>query len=338
MVEDRFGNLIDELTDGLIKQKIQNNEIHNTPQAIEKAIEDIYADKRYQEAICEIYKKESQKRARLIRKLSYEKVLYERAYENEFLARQDQIWGEAFITSEILYICTLESAESYSTFVAEQYKGTVSYLFCALRMIHGRAMQMYLEIICLIKNGFADGAYARWRSLYELAIISAFIKKYGESVAKSYLDMIGGDQDYEWARKASCFTDNSNHSKKISFNQIRKWCGLNKEAWDQEYSLSCQLVHASPTATAYRLGTPENAPRVIAVGRSNYGVGKAAIHAAQTLCQITSDFFSVLHHGDSILAASTFFKWTERIKRTYTQIVQRCIIESTEAPSSDTQR
>ena len=36
--------------------------------------------------------------------------------------------------------------------------------------IHGRALQQFLEIIILMKNGFADGAYASWRSVFELII------------------------------------------------------------------------------------------------------------------------------------------------------------------------
>lgn len=116
----------------------------------------------------------------VIENIMYEKVFEDRSLSDEFLARQNQKWGKAFVTSEAMYLCVLESAEKYSEYVKEVYKGEVSNLYYALRVIHGRAMQIYLEIICLNKNGFADGAYARWRSLYELSIISAFISKYGE--------------------------------------------------------------------------------------------------------------------------------------------------------------
>ncbi|TKX50421.1 hypothetical protein EXE49_07160 [Halorubrum sp. ASP121] len=40
----------------------------------------------------------------------------------------------------------------------------------------------------LLKGGFADGAFARWRSLYELAITSSFISQHGNETAESFLN------------------------------------------------------------------------------------------------------------------------------------------------------
>lgn len=59
--------------------------------------------------------------------------------------------------------------------------------YTALKYIHGRGLQQFLEIITLMKNGFADGAYSRWRSLYELNIIASFISEYGEEIAEAYI-------------------------------------------------------------------------------------------------------------------------------------------------------
>lgn len=56
-----------------------------------------------------------------------------------------------------------------------------------MQHIQGRALQQFIEIITLMKNGFADGAYARWRSMYEIAIVSAFITEKGEAVAEAFI-------------------------------------------------------------------------------------------------------------------------------------------------------
>ena len=44
------------------------------------------------------------------------------------------------------------------------------------------------EIICLLENGFADGAMARWRTLHEIAIVAIVLSKHGEDIAQGYLD------------------------------------------------------------------------------------------------------------------------------------------------------
>lgn len=52
---------------------------------------------------------------------------------------------------------------------------------------HVRACQVTDEILCLLGNGFADGAMARWRTLHEIAVVAAVISRHGEDIAKRYL-------------------------------------------------------------------------------------------------------------------------------------------------------
>jgi hypothetical protein len=44
-----------------------------------------------------------------------------------------------------------------------------------------------MEIHHLLKGGFADGAFARWRSLHELSITTSFIKQAGTDTAERFL-------------------------------------------------------------------------------------------------------------------------------------------------------
>mgnify|MGYP007003805305 CR=1 FL=1 len=113
-------------------------------------------------------------------------------------------------------------------------------------------VQIYLEVVCLNKNGFADGAYAKWRSLYELSIIATFIKKYGENVAKAFIKSANTEDRYEWAREADCFKDYN--KKYITFSAIQDNCEIATKEWKKEYNFVNQLVHASPQGTMYRLG------------------------------------------------------------------------------------
>ncbi len=62
------------------------------------------------------------------------------------------------------------------------------HLFHALIKNHSRACLMSEEILHLLKGGFPDAAFARWRSLYEIAVTATFIGLRGEACAEAYLD------------------------------------------------------------------------------------------------------------------------------------------------------
>jgi hypothetical protein len=49
-----------------------------------------------------------------------------------------------------------------------------------------RSCQVTDEIICLLENGFADGAMARWRTLHEIGVVAAVIGTHGEDIAERY--------------------------------------------------------------------------------------------------------------------------------------------------------
>lgn len=58
----------------------------------------------------------------------------------------------------------------------------------ALIGIQARALRTSTAVLVLLENGLADDAYARWRTLYELSVIAAFISTHGEQAAERYLD------------------------------------------------------------------------------------------------------------------------------------------------------
>lgn len=256
-----------------------------------------------------------------IESIMYEKVLEERAYANEFLARQEQKWGKAFVSSEALYLCILESTEHYEQYVCSTHLGEENYTYHALKHIHGRALQMYSEIMCLVQNGFADGAYARWRSLYELSIIASFIGKHGTQVAEAYIKSAGTNSKNEWARQAPCFA-NKKPRERITFKDLFENSEIN-ESWDEEYKFTNLLVHGSADGTFHRLGQYGNTP-ILSVGRSDWGMSLPAIHAAMSLVLVTCQFFSIYTHGDSMAAVSTFNKWISRIKIYYEDVEEHC--------------
>lgn len=301
-------------------QKIINDYIGNGTN-IDKIIKYTESD-----SFIEMYEKVieliSNNAVKTIDEIMYEKVIENRAFTQEFLARQEQKWGKAFIASEALYVCVLESSEAYTDYISENLNVSDEMdVFYALQVIHARACQEYLEILTLNRSGFADGAYARWRSMYELSITSAFIKKYGKKVAKSFLEAADSDDRYEWARKADCF---KNYNKRyMTFAAIQKECEFATKVWRDMYNLSNQVVHASPQGTVYRVGNKKNI-NALSVGHSDYGVSISAINSAISLTILTSDFLSLYPHGDSIVAISAFNKWIGKIKEYYRETEEMC--------------
>lgn len=257
------------------------------------------------------------KTTRYMRDTMYEQVIGFRAEEQEFLARQEQKWYKAFVASESMYIMTLDSAETYREDISQLSQDELKkhcYTFNALLYIHGRALQQFLEIITLMKNGFADGAYARWRSMYELAIISSFIIENGEKVAESFIKSSETNDRYEWARSSDLFTEKK---KYITFNDIQKKCNINSDVWYQQYELANQMVHASSQGTFNRLGAAVGQDDVISVGRSDYGITTAGEHSAISLAQITTMFFAIYHTENSILAIKYITNWIDIIREEY---------------------
>lgn len=128
----------------------------------------------------------------------------------------ESIWGKAFA----LYKCYIESSTRFSNeffkYREECKVKTDENKFIALAYINGRAIQVANEILVLMKNGYADAAYARFRTLYELSVIADFIDKHGDNVAKAYIEYDGNW--YEWA---SCIITNKPKDK-IRFTDIEK--------------------------------------------------------------------------------------------------------------------
>lgn len=56
--------------------------------------------------------------------------------------------------------------------------------------IHVRACQIASEVNLLVKNGYADGAHARWRSLHELCIMFLFLYYNSHEVVRMYQEYL----------------------------------------------------------------------------------------------------------------------------------------------------
>ena len=245
----------------------------------------------------------------------YEYVHYAEAEDAEFLARQEQKWGKCFTASRMMYNIATEAAEMLCEYISELDEEKYSekqYTFFVLKHLHGRACQEYLEILTLMRAGFADGAYARWRSMYELCCIAEFIKQHGEAIAKQYYEQSETEeQGYSWTNGV---VDNKGKTIR-TFKQIQDMCMIN-DVWRSQYKLGCFVNHASPQGTFGRMATgcPSSA---IPVGRSDYGLILPAEHSSICLAWISANFLSLFTHADSIAIIYVLNNWMDYIRELY---------------------
>jgi hypothetical protein len=57
----------------------------------------------------------------------------------------------------------------------------------ALIRLQGNAVRMGKEILVLMRAGYPDGAFARWRSIHEHCVFAFFIKEHGNATAERFL-------------------------------------------------------------------------------------------------------------------------------------------------------
>jgi Family of unknown function (DUF5677) len=190
-----------------------------------------------------------------------------------------------------------------------------------LTRLHVRACQVTDEILCLLENGFADGAMARWRTLHEIAVVAAVISRHGEDIAKRYVAHQAVESKRAMNKYLDCCAQLGYRS--LPVREVRKiqkaydaaivkygdafktdygWAvehlknkrpsfvHLEAEAGKAEmrshYQMGSDNVHAGVKSMYVRLGLVGNYDGLLA-GRSNGGLMEPGQNAAHTLTQIS---------------------------------------------------
>ena len=255
-----------------------------------------------------------------------DKLTSSNASMQSFLQHNSMLWRDGFDKSEMLYLMILEMSDHYQAYyldLSDKTRNALKNRYYVLRKLHGRACQQFYEILWLLRGGFADGAYARWRSLFELSVIAEFISQNDEQVAKAFVDSVKTNEvkDYGWAKNAQCFASLKPKAS-VTFEMIRGQCTTITEDWKKAYKESCQVVHASPLGTLGRMGSP-NENRVISTGSSDYGLAPPAVNSAISLMHVTIFYFGLLRQMDSRAMIRTIQKWLDILIDCYTSINSR---------------
>lgn len=120
----------------------------------------------------------------------YDEALVERRLRlTGFYQRFHSRWQDAFETLEFGILVHEAAGVLFKHNHDLKYPSdeAKSYEYSALIILHARACQVSREVMTLIKGGYADGALARWRALYEMATVAEFIEEHGDETAERFL-------------------------------------------------------------------------------------------------------------------------------------------------------
>jgi hypothetical protein len=238
-----------------------------------------------------------------------------------FRSRMEETWGQPLAKLRMLLTIAREwcgEAHQAADESTPQRQPQLKKLMVRLLV---RSCQVTDEIICLLENGFADGAMARWRTLHEIGVVGAVIAAHGEEIAKRYI----AHQAVESRRAIRKYIDchkalgyrplGARTSKRIerkyqaaiakfgeSFTGDYGWAAhhLKKKRptfadleadvgygrMRAHYQMGNDNVHAGIKSMYVRLGLLTDHHGLLA-GRSNAGLTDPAQNAAHTLTQIS---------------------------------------------------
>ena len=103
-----------------------------------------------------------------------------------FRERMELRWGKPLAQLQMLLTMSRELCQTLNSrkdSVSSKNKQSRKLL---IRLLV-RACQVTDEILCLLQNGFADGAMARWRTLHEIAVVAGIILQHGDEISRRYI-------------------------------------------------------------------------------------------------------------------------------------------------------
>jgi hypothetical protein len=219
-----------------------------------------------------------------------------------------------------------------------------------------RACQVTDEIVCLLENGFADGAMARWRTLHEIAVVATVISQHGESIAERYLahqfveskrgmdkylgcykqlgfrrlplreqkktqrnyDKVVGKYGKPFATDYGWAAFHLN-SKRPTFADLEAAAG--RAEMRSHYQMGNDNIHAGIKSIFVRLGLMDY--QLFLAGRSNAGFTEPGQNAAITLTRLTVLVCMLEPSFDDLVAGEMMVTLGEEIPRLFAKADRR---------------
>lgn len=253
------------------------------------------------------------------------------------------VWGKAIDLLEILLSVTLEAGAEFNDYIRSSAAHD-NLVLEVLTRLHARGCQVGAEILTLLKNGFADGAHARWRTLHEIAVTSYFISKHGKDVAERYLHHTVIDT-YRAALKHQehCKALNFEPITEVAMNNLKvqrdnlvarfgrayradygwaanalgkddpKFTAIEEDVGLEHlrpfYKLANLNVHAGSKGIAFRLGLTSANENLLLAGPSQFGLAEPGQNTAVSINQLTVTLLTIRPSLDRL----TFIRATQKL-------------------------
>lgn len=238
---------------------------------------------------------------------------------SNFSTSHNAIWGKSLDLLDFHIHFSIHTCQYISNQCSKTNVCRDSYWLQVISRLQVRACRTALDILALLRAGFADGAHARWRSLHELAVVTTLIALGGEELAERYakhgnIDTLKSAQKFyatrgsdrwpienhrnlkshvsEVAKLKSSYGDQfttdygwaSKHlrMKNPRFSDIESFVGM--AHYRPYYHLAGLNIHASSRCQFESPSIPQDSLS-ISYGPSNYGVAEPAHSTAITLTQ-----------------------------------------------------
>lgn len=241
------------------------------------------------------------------------------------------IWLGGFVMLRMLVGVSVAFVDYFRGMkISDDYRLDLREVLVAL---HAKACLTTNEIICLMENGFPNGAYSQWRSLYEVLIVSLFLRQhYSPELVQSYVDhgtyeKTKAFHEYELAFKKLGFDPPTEAEVKMNeqvksdlkkkydklFFQPYGWAAeelkklklaanfrsieeaVELSHWRPFYKHSSQGVHAGAQGLSSQLGV-EDSDHILLIGKSYKHMLDPAQTTVISFGQLTVNLLLCAHH------------------------------------------
>lgn len=284
-----------------------------------------------------------------VKRDAYEGGLDEkRQLHHEFTERNYQRWKEGFDALELLVEICIEAGSDINKKLRPSAAANGDILFDTLKRLHAKGCLVAKEIVCLLRNGFADGAHSRWRALHEINVTANFLAKAGNDTAErytlhEYVDSYKGacqHKKYEGRLQAIAPSDENISYLKAKYDEVISRFGTDfatpygwaehalgkKRAnfsdletavaldhWRPYYKWASQNIHASAKTTKFSLGMSETNTDLLLVGSSDSGMTDPAHSMAISLAQATVNLLKISPNLDSIVTMKVIMSLSNEV-------------------------
>lgn len=275
-----------------------------------------------------------------------------------FMRRLELTWADPFKLLDIHVALCREIGEVRNDWLRRQRRRSKDIAVVdVVTRLQGRTVQVAGEVQALLRNGFADGALSRWRTMHELAVTAMLIAERGPDVAERYVAHVGADSikaARQYKRFAAVLQHRpiSAHEQKrldaLAVDLERKYGKpfLNDHGWAADtlknpsptfasieaavdldrfrpyFKLASNTVHAGAKGTFFRLGVLGEQDGILA-GASNVGLQEAGRLAALSLAQITTVLLLIRPNTDSIIWSRVLNDLSSKVELQFVKVQRR---------------